>query len=113
MTIAGGVHPVWYMPDELAKKERGIKLAASAHHTDLRIAREIAKELARDGREVCADDVRAVLAERHPDIDGNMNWMGALFRERDSWGPIWEPAGFVRSVTAGSHGNRILRWRLR
>ena len=105
MTIAGAGRPVWEIEEHL--KERGIKLAASAHHTDLRIAREIAKELARDGREVCADDVREVLAERHPDIEPG-NWLGALFRGKE-----WQAVGFVRSVTAGSHGNRILRWRLR
>ena len=110
MTIAGA-RPVWEIEERA--KSVGIKLAASAHYRDLQIARGIAKELARDGREVCADDVRAVLAERHPDIDGCLNWMGALFRERDSWGPIWEPAGFLKSATPGSHGNRIVKWRLK
>lgn len=105
MTIAGA-RPVWEIEERA--KSVGIKLAASAHYRDLQIAREIAKEMARDGREVCADDVRAILAERHPDIDGCRNWMGALFRGKE-----WQAVGFVRSVTAGSHGNRILRWRLR
>ena len=40
----------------------------------------IAHELAQDGRAISADDVRAALAERHPDIDGCMNWMGSVFR---------------------------------
>lgn len=106
MTIAGTTRPVWEIEERA--KEAGIKLAASAHHTDLRIAREIAKELAQGGREVCADDVRAVLAERHPDIDGCLNWMGGLFRGKE-----WHAVGFVRSSTPGSHGNRIVKWRLK
>lgn len=106
MTIAGAGRPVWEV-EEVAK-ERGLKLAGAAHHTDLRLAREIAHELAREGRTISADDVRAVLAERHPDIDGCMNWMGSCFR-----GPGWEAAGMIKSATPGRHRSRILLWRLR
>lgn len=97
---------VWDFPEE-RKKERGIKLAASAHHTDLRIARAIARELGADGSEVWADKVRVVLAERHPDIEPG-NWLGALFRGKE-----WRPVGFVRSSTPGSHSNRLVAWKLR
>ena len=89
---------------EVRAAERGKARAGAAHHTDLRLAREIARELGADGSEVWADRVREVMAERWPDIEPG-NWLGALFR-----GGEWRVVGFVRSKTAGSHGNRLLRY---
>lgn len=98
---------VWDMPEERAK-ERGIKTAASARYRDLAIAKEIARELASDGREVWADLVRAELARRHPDIGGPFHFLGQCFR-----GEEWEFRGSVKSATKGRHHGRICTWRLR
>lgn len=93
---------------EIKAAERGKARAASAHYRDLQIAREIARDLSLGGtREVSADDVRRVLKQRHPDISPG-NWLGSLFR-----GSEWAPAGFVKSETPGSHGNRLVLWRRR
>lgn len=90
---------------EVRAAERGIARAGAAHHTDLRLARQIARELGADGSEVWADRVREVMAERWPDITPG-NWLGALFR-----GGEWEPAGLIRSKTVGSHANLLRTWR--
>lgn len=87
-------------------KTRGMRVAASAHHTDLRLAREIARELGRDGSEVCADDLRIALAQQHPEcLQGCLNYLGSVFK-----GPGWRFAGYVKSRTRGSHGNRLCSW---
>lgn len=106
-TLAYPTRAVWEIAPEVEARDRGLKLAASAHYRDLALAREIARELGRDGRVVCADDVRSAMSERFPDtVYGN--WMGGLFRDEE-----WEWVRYVTSVTKGGHGNRIGAWRLR
>ena len=96
------------LPEERAK-EQGKKLAASARHTDLRLARGIALELAKSGLPVSGDDVRRVLAERHPEaLEGNLNYLGAVW-ERSKWVAV----GRIKSKTAGSHSNDLRTWVLR
>ena len=102
-----GARAVWELPEDKAKRT-GMARAASAHHTDLRIARDIARELAAGGKQVSADDVRAALAERHPDITGPFDFMGSCFRGKE-----WIPIGFTKSRTPGSHSNRLLIYRLK
>jgi hypothetical protein len=106
-THAYPIRAVWDIPAEVKARDRGMRLAASAHNRDLELAREIARELGADGSHVWADRVRVVLAERHPDITPG-NWLGSLFRGKE-----WEPKGFVYSRTPGSHSNRLVRWALR
>ncbi len=99
---------VWEIAEPEARAaERGKSIAASAHHTDLRLAREIALELGRNGQIVTADDIRRVLAERWPDIEPG-NWLGAVWERK-----VWAPVGFAYSRTKGSHGNRIVQWRIK
>lgn len=93
-------------PEERAKV-RGQRIAASAHHTDLRLAREIARDLGRDGREVCADDVRAAVLARWPDTAWG-NWAGSIFAGRE-----WMAVGLTRSTAEGSHANLLRTWRLK
>ncbi len=92
---------------EARARDRGMRVAASAHNRDLALARDIARELGADGSHVWADRVRVVLAERHPDIVPG-NWLGALWERK-----LWKPVGFITSKTAGSHGNRLVLWVLR
>lgn len=97
-----------YDAEERAKI-RGQRRASSARHRDLALARQVAQELAQGGGEVTGDDVRRVLAERHPEaLEGCLNYLGSVW-ERDKWAPV----GFVRSRTPGSHGNRLVQWRLK
>lgn len=99
---------VWDVPVEVQKAERGKKLAAAAHYTDLRIARQLAREIYLAGCvPISADDVRRRLEVLHPDIEPG-NWLGALFRGKE-----WQPVGFTKSRTPGSHANRLVLWRLR
>lgn len=93
-----------YEPEAVAKR-RGMSLAASAAGRDLQLAREIALDLGADGREVWADLVRVEMLRRFPDTTFG-NWMGSCFRRGD-----WTFAGYVKSETAGSHGNRLISWR--
>lgn len=70
------------------------------------------RELAAPGHGyVCADDARKLL-ESWPDVPPpeqlSRNFMGALFR-----GSEWIASGMVESATKGSHGRRIVSWRLR
>ena len=101
---------VWDLPEERAKKT-GMARAESANHTNVRLARAVAKELCAGGRVICADDVRVALAERHPEAlesDGKKrNWLGSVFQTED-----FRPVGMVRSKTPGSHGNLIRTWTL-
>lgn len=101
--------PVWEACAESRAKARGMKLAGAARYRDLALARQVARELGADGRAVSGDDVRRVLGERHPEtLEGNLNYLGAVWERK-----VWAPSGFVRSRTAGSHGNRLIAWRLR
>lgn len=98
--------PVWEMPEERAKA-RGQARAESANYRNVQLARMMAKELAGDGRAICADDVRASMLEHFPDtVFGN--WMGSVFK-----GPEWVAVGFTKSKTPGSHANLLRTWRLK
>jgi hypothetical protein len=46
---------VWDLPEDRAK-EASIKRAESANWRNVHLAREVARELAQDGRELCADE---------------------------------------------------------
>lgn len=57
---------------------------------------------------VSADDGRRIMSRLGIEFKTN-NRLGALFRS-----PEWEWAGFfVKSETKGSHGNRLIAWRLK
>lgn len=96
---------VWHI--EQHAKERGQSLAASANHTDLRIARAEAKRLAGLLGTVHADDVRCSLIAGSTGVVWG-NWAGSLFRGKE-----WMPAGFVKATHKGSHHRMIRLWRLR
>lgn len=96
-----------YEPERLAA-DRGKARAAAAHNRDLILARQIARELGSDGRELCADDVRfAVQARPHLGIVWG-NWAGSIFA-----GEEWIFAGYTKSRAEGSHGNLLRSWRLK
>lgn len=100
--------PVWDIGREVVKAERGKKRAAAAHNRDLTLARELARELGSDGREVCADDVRFAVLER-PELGIAWgNWAGALFA-----GGAWEFSGYTKSKAEGSHANLLRLWRIK
>lgn len=57
---------------------------------------------------VTADDARRLMQHRpdfRPPAGVSMNATGALFRTNG-----WKVVGYTKSVTKGSHGNRIARW---
>lgn len=68
-------------------------------------ARSIARGLARGGRTVTVDDVRAVM---EPPAGADPRVMGALFR-----GDEWEPAGWVQSNRCTCHRRPIREFRLK
>ena len=92
----------------LARHER--KRAAVLRWLRLRMKALYFERLAKQGRElarVTADDARVLL-----DSDGrfkqlNRNFLGQLFLA-DGW--VWN-GEYIRSATAGSHGNLIKCWR--
>lgn len=93
---------------ETRARDRGMRVAASAHHTDLRIARQIAREVYLSGcLPICADDVRATMLRRFPDTQWG-NWAGSIFT-----GGEWTFAGYTKSTAPGSHGNLLRTWRLK
>jgi len=100
---------VWDIEPEVRARRRGQARAESAHYRDLQLAREVAKELAKNGRWISADDVREGLSARFPgETWPNRNWMGRCFS-----GPEWEPMGWTRSNAPGSHRNMLRLWKLR
>lgn len=93
---------------EAKAAERGKARAAAAHNRDLELARQIARELGRDGRVLCADDVRFE-AERRPELGIVWgNFAGSLFVGRE-----WAFVGYTKSTAPGSHSNLLRTWRLK
>lgn len=92
---------------ERKAKDRGMRVAASAHHTDLRLAREIARELGQDGEEVWADLVRVEMLMRFPDVAWG-NWAGSIFT-----GGEWAFVGYTKSTAPGSHSHLLRLWVLK
>lgn len=93
---------------EVKARDRGMATSAAAHHTDLRIARQIAREVYLRGCiPICADDVRAEMLRRFPDTKWG-NWAGSIFT-----GGAWECKGWTRSKAKGAHMNPIRLWALR
>lgn len=60
---------------------------------------------------VSADDARETF-ERYDEVPTpqvlSRNFIGAVFRTK-----AWEPCGSIPSVTRGSHGRAVRRWRLK
>lgn len=93
---------------EQKARDRGVRLAANAHNRDLALAREVARELGRDGRVICADDVRFEVMRR-PELGIVWgNFAGSLFT-----GGEWSFVGYTKSTAPGSHSNLLRTWRLR
>lgn len=93
---------------EVKARDRGMRLSASAHHRDLTLARSIARELAQDGRVLCADDVRFE-ALRRPELGIAWgNFAGSLFT-----GDEWAFVGYTQSTAPGRRASAIKTWRLK
>lgn len=107
---------VWDLEPEVKAKERGMGAAAAKNSEALRIAREIAKDFARD-RDVCIEDVRSGMC--NPSTLARLglpaikfvpgNWLGSTFKEFG----IWEVTGMVHATHKKGHARRVLTYRLR
>lgn len=96
-----------YDAEERAKI-RGQRRASSARHRDLALARSIARELAQDGRVLCADDIRFE-ALRRPELGIVWaNFAGSIFT-----GPEWAFVGYTQSTAPGRRASAIKTWRLK
>ena len=91
----------------LRRKEQGIAVAQEHAESLLARAREIAVELAKDGRTITADDVQEVLFQRTGELLGKA--AGGLFR-----GSQWQFTGERRASTRSTnHGHENRVWRLK
>lgn len=87
-------------------KERGIAAAADLRPGLLRLAREIAINIALEKGEVTADDVQAKLLIYGFNSSDLGNAAGAIFRK----GFVWT-GRFYKSERAGAHRNLLRVWR--
>lgn len=89
-------------------RDDGMALAADNRAALLHEAREIAKDLAKYGREISADDVQAELVKRGYGVKALGNAAGSLFAGRD-----WQWTGRrVKSKRIHAHANELKTWRL-
>lgn len=91
-----------------AEKREGMARAAEARAVVLARAKELAHSLAKNGRQVTADDVQFALSREgiSPAILGPA--AGSLFKGKE-----WECTGFVASSRVSNHACMIRVWRLR
>ena len=92
-----------------ARKETGMQRAEeAASPSPLDLAREIARELAKQRGSVTADDVGELLHQRHQ-IESLGPAAGSLFK-----GSEWETTGEMRKSTRKTNHSRLLYvWRLK
>ena len=91
-------------------KFSGMETAAISHKSVLKLARNIAKDIAggRVNREVSSDDVGKILSVKY-EIASLGPAAGSLFRGKD-----WEWTGrFKKSERVSNHSRRIMIWRLK
>ena len=89
-------------------KRAGMDMAADNKKRLLEYARSIAKDLARGGRAISADDVQRELEKRGISVHALGNAAGSLFA-----GKQWIAVGRVKSKRVHSHGNWLTEWKLR
>lgn len=107
-----GARAVWELPEEKAKA-RGMARAASANYRNVQLAREVARDLARDGRAISMDQVREAMLLRHPEAmetepGRKRNWLGSVWNTGE-----WVAVGLVKSNQAGAHRNLLRQWKLK
>lgn len=98
--------PLFDYAESIRHRDAGIAVAADNNATLLTEARQIARELGRNGREVSADDVMEEWVSRGGGIHDFGNSMGALFQTQD-----WKVTGrIIKSKRIGAHGNLLRTW---
>ncbi len=98
--------PLFDYAESIRHRDAGMNLAAENNATRLNEAREIAKELGRNGHEVSADDVMEEWCRRGGGVKDFGNSFGSLFQTQD-----WQATGrFIKSKRIHSHGNLLRTW---
>lgn len=92
---------------ELAKIA-GMDRAAENKKALLEYARGIARELARGGNVISADDVQLALEKRDISVHALGNAAGSLFKGKE-----WIAVGRVKSKRVHAHANWLTTWRLK
>jgi hypothetical protein len=92
---------------EVEAKEAGMDSAADHYPDALRVARNIAVDLASERGSITIDDVRGEFERRSiPFVAGN--WMGSVFKGKE-----WIACGIIPATHTGSHGRFVRRWSLK
>lgn len=98
--------PLFDQAESIAAADRGINAAASHNATLLVEAREVARELAKGGRAISADDVVEGMMRRGYGVHCLGNAAGSLFRTRG-----WRATGErVKSKRIHAHANDLRLW---
>ena len=91
---------------EQDKKKNGMKISAERFPAHLAMFREIARDLAKDGRHITIDNVRDAVLSRGIKFEV-ANYLGSVFKGKE-----WSCEGFAVSTHEGSHGRMVRVWRL-
>lgn len=93
------------------EKQIGLELVEINNLSFVETMRGVARIIARERGEVCADDLREWLSrygnERGVPVPTSMNAMGAIFRT-----PEWAFVRYTKSAQVQGHQNLIRVWRL-
>jgi hypothetical protein len=99
---------IWDWAASEAAKQAGIDQAGENKKQLLEYARGIARELARGGKVISADDVQLEIENRGISVHALGNAAGGLFRGKE-----WIAVGRVKSKRQHAHANWLTTWRLR
>ena len=92
----------------VAAKAAGMDKAAENKKKLLEYARGIARDLAKGGNVISADDVQRELERRKISVHALGNAAGSLFKGKE-----WMAVGRIKSKRVHAHSNWLTTWRLK